>query len=118
MRLNDVEWTCIRHFFEDLHARLGDRLREVWLYGSAARGDMWPPSRPMKSDIDVLVITADPLSDDEQNGLIQLTYPLYLECGRQISPQFMTASEWTAPSARRTDFVARVRAEGERLLPS
>jgi predicted nucleotidyltransferase len=85
-------------------ARVPD-LDEVWLYGSAARGDMWPESHPLHSDIDLLFVTASPLPRELEEELLHETYSLFLECGRQISPNFRASD----------DFVARVRREGHRL---
>jgi predicted nucleotidyltransferase len=71
-----------------LRERLGDRLVEVRLFGSAARGDMWPDHSPMHSDIDLLVVTRGVVPEETQEELVNETYPLFLECGRQLSPQF------------------------------
>jgi predicted nucleotidyltransferase len=44
MRVNGLECACLARFCALLQARLGDGLVEVRLFGSAARGDMWPPN--------------------------------------------------------------------------
>ena len=59
----------------------GERLRGVVLYGSEARGDA-----RSDSDIDVLVLLADPVDyarDLERN--LDALYPLAFEIGRRIS---------------------------------
>jgi len=71
-----------------LRERLGERLVEIRLFGSAARGDMWAAHWPMRSDIDLLVVTRGAIPEETQDELINETYPLFLECGRQLSPQF------------------------------
>jgi predicted nucleotidyltransferase len=71
-----------------LRERLGERLVEIRLFGSAARGDMWAAHWPMHSDIDLLVVTRGVIPEETQDELINETYPLFLECGRQLSPQF------------------------------
>jgi predicted nucleotidyltransferase len=71
-----------------LRERLGERLVEIRLFGSAARGDMWAAHWPMHSDIDLLVVTRGAISEEMQDELVDETYPLFLECGRQLSPQF------------------------------
>jgi predicted nucleotidyltransferase len=71
-----------------LQERLGDRLVEIRLFGSAARGDMWAAHWPMHSDIDLLVVTRGVIPEEAQDELVNETYPLFLECGRQLSPQF------------------------------
>jgi predicted nucleotidyltransferase len=55
--LNHAERTCLTRYC----ALLADRLDlvEVRMFGSAARGDMWPPGSPMHSDVDLLVVTRD-----------------------------------------------------------
>ena len=107
--MNELERDCLRRFCELARARLGDDLREVRLFGSAARGDMWPAHSPMHSDIDVLLITRGQVPDDEQDELLNQTYPLYLECGRQISPHFFSDRRLTAAEDERTrEFLRRV----------
>ena len=75
-----------------LRERLGEQLMEVRLFGSAARGDMWGDHWPMHSDIDLLVVTRGAVPDETQDELVNETYPLFLECGRQLSPQFRVES--------------------------
>ncbi len=60
---------------------LGDNLHAVWLFGSAARGDMWGEQMSLRSDINLLLIVKQPVAADVQEALINETYPLYLECG-------------------------------------
>jgi predicted nucleotidyltransferase len=71
-----------------LRERLGADLVDITLFGSAARGEMWPDHSPMHSDIDLLVITRGEIPPETQEELLNETYPLFLECGRQLSPQF------------------------------
>jgi predicted nucleotidyltransferase len=107
--LNDVERDCLRRFCELLRERLGEQLREVRLFGSAARRDMWPSHSPMHSDIDLLVITRLPVPDGDQEELLNETYPFYLECGRQLSPHFFSERRLAEPENERTrEFLARV----------
>ena len=88
--LTDGERDCVRRYLALLRERLGPELVRVVLFGSAARGDMWEAGSPMHSDIDLLVVTATPLAEAAAEELVNETYPLYLECGRQIGPQFRT----------------------------
>jgi predicted nucleotidyltransferase len=112
--LTAPERECVGRYVEGVSHRLGDGLEEVWLFGSAARGDMWADFWPMRSDIDLLVVTAEPVSEDVRDELLTLTYRLYLECGRQISPAFRTrrdlGSQW-AP------LQAEVSRDGVKLWP-
>ncbi len=49
----------------------------------------------------------------EVKELVDATYPLFLRCGRQISPQFRTLAEFhSPPNDRRREFFDRVRKEG------
>lgn len=100
--LNDLERECLRRFFDLLQARLGERLLEVRMFGSAARGDMWPAHSTLHSDIDLLVVTRGPVPEREQEQLLNLTYPLYLECGRQLSPNFIDEHRLSQPDDERT----------------
>jgi hypothetical protein len=46
------------------------------------------------------------------------TYPLYLECGRQISPQIKSVAAYENPGTEiGAAFKARVQEEGRRLYP-
>jgi predicted nucleotidyltransferase len=86
--LTGLERDCIERYSALLRERLGERLVEIRLFGSAARGDMWAAHWPMHSDIDLLVVTRGMIPEETQDELINETYPLFLECGRQLSPQF------------------------------
>jgi predicted nucleotidyltransferase len=110
--LSDGERDCLRRYCELLRERLGEGLIEVRLFGSAARGDMWPARSPMHSDIDLLVITHELVPDAEQEELLNETYPLYLECGRQLSPHFFSERRLAEPEDDRTrEFLRRVESD-------
>ena len=113
MGLSESEEGCLRRFCALLAERLGADLVAVRMFGSAARGDMWPAHSPMHSDIDLLVVTRSPVSADVRHELENETYPLYLECGRQLSPAFFTEARLKAPESERTrDFLAQVERDG------
>jgi predicted nucleotidyltransferase len=106
--LNDAERACLTRYCDLLAQRLAG-LVEVRMFGSAARGDMWPPDSPMHSDIDLLVVTRDRVHERKQEELLDATYPLYLECGRQLSPHFFSEARLAAPEDERTQaFLARI----------
>jgi predicted nucleotidyltransferase len=117
VELSSEERDCLDRFVELLRAELGDDLERVVLFGSAARGDMWPASSPMHSDIDILVVTRNLLGEADQERLINETYPLYLECGRQIGPQFRTVA-WLErpPTEQDMRFAQNVERDGRRLI--
>jgi predicted nucleotidyltransferase len=107
--LTVLERECLTRFCTLLQERLNERLVKVWMFGSAARGDMWPAHSPMHSDIDLLVVTRDNVSEREQEDLLNATYPLYLECGRQLSPHFFSERRLAEPDDERTrEFLGRV----------
>jgi predicted nucleotidyltransferase len=108
--LNATELDAVARYVERLSSRLGDQLIEVWLFGSAARGDLWGPGSPMHSDIDLLVLTRSPPGDDLEQELVNETYPLFLEHGRQASPHFKCKSRFDRPrDAKERRLVERVR---------
>lgn len=114
--LEPVERDCVVRYVELLCDALGPRLIAVHLFGSFVRGDAWGASSPMHSDVDLLVLCSEQPSQDEIDELINDTYPLFLECGRQLSPQFRTRAMLESPTTERGQaFLERFRLEG-RLL--
>ncbi len=114
--LSTRERAAVRRFVVLLTERLGRNVVEIRVFGSAARGDMWSTRMPMRSDIDLLVLTREPVASIDQRDLDEETYPLFLESGRQISLLFRTVPEFAAPvddAAR--EFVTRIRDEGRML---
>src|SRR3954449_6487691 len=116
--LTATERDCLERYCRLLGERLGDRLVDVRMFGSAARGDMWGARSPMHSDVDLLVATREPVPEPEQDDLCNETYPLYLECGRQLSPHFFSEGRLAAPDDERTrEFVARIAGEARVVWP-
>ena len=99
--LAPLERDCLLRYCALLRERLGGSLVRLVLFGSAARGDMWEAGSPMHSDIDLLVATAEALPPETAEQLVNETYPLYLECGRQIGPQFRSAGELSQSQGER-----------------
>jgi predicted nucleotidyltransferase len=114
--LSPRERDCVARYMARLVEVLADELEAVWLFGSAARGDTWWPAMPIRSDIDLLVVTRSAVPDSLQDELVNATYPLFLECGRQIGPQFRTTAELDAEPS--TPFLENVRLDGVRLWSS
>jgi predicted nucleotidyltransferase len=113
-----AERACVQRFLELLHGTFTNDLREVWLFGSFARGDPWRPSMQMNSDIDLLVVTMQEVPADVRERLLNETDPLYLECGRQLSPQFWSAAKFDDPRTEITrSFKDRLLREGKSLYP-
>ena len=75
---------------------------------------MWAEFWPMRSDIDLLVVTTEILSPVLEDELVALTYELYLRSGRQISPAFRTRERLRSTWAPLQVEVSR---DGLRLWP-
>jgi hypothetical protein len=71
-------------FAARLRARFGDRLRELRLFGSYARGEA-----DEDSDIDVLVLV-DGLTDPEWRTVFDDLAPVLIETGLPIAPLAMS----------------------------
>ena len=111
--LTESERSCLRRYLSVLIETVGRHLAEVVLFGSVARGQSWPLGMPIRSDLDLLVVTDSPLPEDVVEMLINRTLPLFLESGRQIAPQFRTRDELVHPrDARAAGFVADVERDG------
>lgn len=80
------------------------------MFGSVARGESWPRGMPIRSDLDLLVICDTPLPEDRIEELVDATLPLFLECGRQLGPQFRTRAGLAEPKG--AAFLANVEREG------
>jgi hypothetical protein len=116
--LSPTERDCVGRYCALLAERLGPDLLAIRMFGSAARGDMWPERSPMHSDIDLLVVTSREIGQAEDEALVAPTYELYLECGRQISPQFVCQDRLAAPDSERLrELLARLGTEGVELWP-
>lgn len=100
--LTEVEQRTLDAYVDTLRDRLGDRLLAVRIFGSVARGETWPAGMPIRSDLDLLVLVSTPLETADEQALIDATLPLFLESGRQISPQFRTPEEHAASPSRDT----------------
>jgi predicted nucleotidyltransferase len=88
--LTDLERRTLHAYVALLRERLGDDLLAVRVFGSAARGEAWWDGMPIRSDLDLLVLVAAPLPQETIDALVAATLPLFLECGRQLGPQFRT----------------------------
>jgi predicted nucleotidyltransferase len=102
--LHEVERSCLARYLDLLVETLGSGLVEVAVYGSVARGETWPRGMPIRSDLDLLVITDEPVPQATVDALVDATMPLFLESGRQLGPQFKAVGELGS-----SEFVRRVR---------
>src|SRR5438093_13241751 len=86
VNLQEVERSCAQRYLSLLGNTLGENLRVVWLFGSFARGGMWPAHMPLNPDLDLLVLTPMLVPSTTQEALLHHTFPPYHHGGRQISP--------------------------------
>ena len=108
--LNESERSCLERYLDLLCKELEPSLVEVSVYGSVARGESWPQGIPIRSDLDLLVVTESPVPEDVVAQLVDATFPLFLESGRVIGPVFRTEEELAHPKTERAaEFVAQAR---------
>lgn len=106
MRLEQVR-DLVSEYADLVREYFGDRVRDIWLYGSAARGD-WT----VASDVDVLVI----LYSEEMNDvewLVRTAYDIGLKRHRVLlQPVVLTAEEFDLLAQRERRFARDVLREG------
>ncbi len=108
--LSDTERSCLERYLDLLVETLGEQQLEVFVYGSVARGESWPPGMPICSDLDLLVVTSESVSAEVADALVEATMPLFLESGRQLGPVFRTAAELARPrTSRGAEFLEQFR---------
>lgn len=95
----------IEEFRDQLRAMLGDRLRDLRLYGSKARGD-WHD----ESDIDLLVLV-DAFDWRTWERILALAHDI----SSWLTPMIMGFDEYHAPPSRATGFYKEMRKESIRL---
>jgi predicted nucleotidyltransferase len=110
--LRPAEQSCLSRYLVLLGDTLEDDLVRVVVFGSVARGESWPRGMRIRSDLDLLVVTRSAVAQETAQTLLDATLPLYLECGRQISPQFRTADELEAETGRAATFREHIARDG------
>lgn len=104
--LGDVRLLA-REYGERVREHFGSRVRNVWLYGSAARGD-WTP----ESDIDVLVLLYNE-EDGDMEWLVGTAYWMGLaKRGLLLQPVMLTAAEFDRLAIRERRFALDVLKDG------
>ena len=109
--LTPNEERAVNSFVERLFDRYPDRIRQVVLFGSKARGDsgVW-------SDIDILVIT-----DDEdwrfQHAISNVASRVSLENDVLIGPRVVGQERWGRMRKERFSLYRNIAAEGIPLEP-
>jgi predicted nucleotidyltransferase len=118
VRLSEVERDCLERYLRVLEETLGDELEEAWVFGSVARGESWPAGMRIRSDLDLLVVTRAEVAAETEQALVDATYPLFLESGRQIGPTFWSRERLAhPPDERARRFLENVRREAVPLRP-
>ena len=79
----------------------------VILYGSAARGVHGP-----ESDYDVLVLSPNKLSSEEEESIDAAVYDLELDRGAVLSVMLSSQAEWQNPIVRQSPYYDNVTNEG------
>lgn len=87
LNINDQEKTAIIEASKILREKF--RAKEVILFGSKARGD-----DDMESDIDLLVLTDEPVTWNERKTINDALYEIQLRYNVIISPLITTVSKW------------------------
>lgn len=91
-----------------LEKTFGDRLGEVILYGSEARGEAGSDS-----DVDILVVLDEPVSYAEDlKRSVRALYPMTLRLGRPLTPRIATREEY---SEQNCPLFRNARRQGVRL---
>jgi predicted nucleotidyltransferase len=117
--LTGPERSCLERYVETLVDTLGDEVIEISVYGSVARGESWPAGMPIRSDLDLLVVTSEPVPDDVVAALADATMPLFLESGRQLGPVFRTPADLEHPKTERAaEFVRQFRRDAISIYKS
>lgn len=91
-RLDDISLTQIqRRALAELKHRLVQDfgVEDLVLYGSAARDEA-----DAESDVDLLVLTSDPLSRPERHRITDLVFEVNLEHGTNFSTLVVAQASW------------------------
>lgn len=114
--LTSGEQSCLSRYLALLSDKLEVNLVRVVVFGSVARAESWPRGMPIRSDLDLLVVTRSAIAPGAVQALLDATLPLYLECGRQISPQFRTADQLEAEDGQTVTFREHIARDGITIL--
>ena len=97
-------------YASEVRSHFGDRLRDIRLFGSAARGD-WNRD----SDVDVLVLL-DSVSEADSDWLVRRALRLgLLENHLLLQPAILPEHEFVELRARERRFAVDIETEGRRL---
>lgn len=108
--LSDPERVALTELLRLLQQRFGNRLRDVMLYGSKARGDFQP-----NSDVDVLVLLDHPSATDLRDAG-GLGFDVWLATGVFLSLHIVDSAYWVAPAGEASLFARNVMRDGLSLI--
>ena len=101
-------------FISAVRAHYGERLEEIVLFGSRARGDQRPDS---DADVAVILKDGDWRFWAEKLTLADLTYDQLMEFGLRIQPWPISASAWMTPAKHHNPhLVEAMKQDGHPLL--
>lgn len=104
--LEDIR-SLFRSYARLVREHFGDRVNNIWLYGSAARGD-WTE----ESDIDVLVVF-DREDEGDVEWLVRTAYRVGLQENRRlIQPILLSKAEFERLVAQERRFALDILREG------
>ena len=85
---------------------LGDQVALAFVFGSMASG-----STHAGSDVDLLVVGSASFAQ-----VVETTYPVQAQLGREINPKVMTAADWASKRAEGHPFVQQLLTQPQILL--
>ena len=80
---------------------------EIVLYGSVARGTQGP-----ESDYDVLVLTKETLTSNQEGEIRDALFDLEMTTGAALTTLFYSEEEWQTPVSRVSPFRHEVQRDG------
>ena len=109
-RLSSNEEKAIDTFVQQLHARFGQDVIDVRLFGSKARGEAGPDS-----DVDILILVTRS-KYDLKHAILWLAAEISLAYDVLLSTRVIPADAWEKMAQGETLFYRTVHAEGVSLL--
>ncbi len=107
MTIPESKQRAVEEFVKKVMSKYGDRVEEIILFGSVARGDFHD-----ESDIDVLVVAEGIQTHD----LVEIAHEVLLKYGEVIVPILRTREEYARYSGY--SFYRKIRGEGITLVRS
>lgn len=95
-------------FVERARSRFGDRIDELYVFGSTVRGD----AQGFASDVDVLVVLADDDRETVADGLREVAYDVMLEYGPVVELHILSVSTFERYRQEGNPFIQTVLDEG------